>query len=267
MMKTLRRVVAVSCLFSFVGLIIAPAWAQNSVAPPTETLNSATPKDVHTRAKLHTELASLYFQSGNLIVALEELTIAISINPNYAQAYSTRGLVLYYIKEFESAEKDFQRALSLNDKDPEISNNYGWYLCQTGKVKESIDYFLKAIRNPLYQTPEVAHLNAGACYVKLGELDLAEDFIRKTLRFSPDNLQALFQLAEISYKRGNYDAARERLMSVVRKIEPTADMLWLLLRIERRLGDKTAEASLTTQLRRKYPDSPEYQTLLKGSFE
>lgn len=267
MMKTLRRVVAVSCLFSFVGLVFGPAWAQNSVALPSETLNSATPKDVHTRAKLHTELASLYFQSGNLIVALEELTIAISINPNYAQAYSTRGLVLYYIKEFESAEKDFQRALSLNDKDPEINNNYGWYLCQTGKAKESINYFLKAIRNPLYQTPEIAHLNAGACYLKLGELDLAEDFVRKTVRFSPDNLQASFQLAEISYKRGNYDAAREQLMGVVRKMEPTAEMVWLLLRIERHLGNKAAEASLATQLRRKYPDSPEYQALLKGSFE
>lgn len=56
-------------------------------------------------------------------------------------------------------------------------------------------------------------------------------------------------------------------MGVVRKMEPTAEMVWLLLRIERHLGNKAAEASLATQLRRKYPDSPEYQALLKGDFE
>ena len=34
------------------------------------------PKDPRTRATMHTELASLYFEDGNLIVALEELTLA-----------------------------------------------------------------------------------------------------------------------------------------------------------------------------------------------
>lgn len=255
-----------SCVAIFV-LFSPAAFAQKSVQSSSESPLSGVPKDIHTRAKLHTELASLYFQNGNLIVALEELTLAIAINPDYAQAYSTRGLVLYYIKELESAEKDFQRALSLDEKDPEISNNYGWFLCQIGKEKASLQFFMKAIRNPLYQTPEIAYLNAGTCHLKLGELDVAEDFIRKSLRFSPDNMQALFQLAKISYKRGNNDAAKEHLMNVVRRSDPAADVLWLLLRVERRLGDRAAENSLTSQLRRKYPDSPEYQELLKGNFE
>ncbi len=243
------------------------ALAQKSVPPAADSLALSVPKDVHTRAKLHTELGSLYFQSGNLIVALEELTIAISINPNYAQAYSTRGLVLYHIKELESAQKDFQRALNLDEKDPEISNNYGWFLCHTGREKESIEYFLRAIKNPLYQTPEVANLNAGTCYIKLGELDLAESYIRRSLRFSPDNPTVNFQLATISYMRGNYEAAKKQLAEVVRFSDPNAEALWLYLRVQRRLGDSQSEASFTSQLRRKYPDSPEYQEFLKGNFE
>lgn len=268
MMKLLRRYVSALAWAAFV-VVSAPVVLAQSSLPITlpEAVQTAAPKDNRTRAKLHTELASLYFQSGNLIVALEELTIAIAIDSEYAPAYSTRGLVLYYIREFDSADKDFRRALSLNEKDPEINNNYGWYLCQIGKVRESIAYFQKAIRNPLYQTPEIAYLNAGACHVKLGELDVAEDYVRKTLRFSPENPQALFQLAAINYKRGNFDAARELLMGVVRKNEPSAEALWLLLRVERRLGDNIAETSLATQLRRKYPDSPEHQMLLKGNFE
>ncbi|MFZ4535999.1 type IV pilus biogenesis/stability protein PilW [Propionivibrio sp.] len=267
MMKALRGLFAFFCLGALALLALPSALAQKSLPPPADTLSSAVPKDIHTRAKLHTELGSLYFQNGNLIVALEELTIAISINPNYAQAYSTRGLVLYYIKELESAEKDFQRALNLDEKDPEINNNYGWFLCHIGKEKESIAYFLRAIKSPLYQTPETAYLNAGTCYSRIGELALAEEFIRKNLRFSPDNPQALFQLANISYKRGNYDAAKEHLKNVVRLSDPDAEVLWLLLRVERRLGDRSAESSQAAQLRRKFPDSPEYQEFLKGNFE
>jgi type IV pilus assembly protein PilF len=266
-MKALRGIFAFFCLGAFVLAGTPAALAQQSSQPPTDALSSGTPKDIHTRAKLHTELGSLYFQNGNLIVALEELTIAIAIDPNYAQAYSTRGLVLYHVKEMDSAEKDFQRALSLAEKDPEINNNYGWFLCQTGKTKESVDYFQRSIKNPLYQTPEIAYLNLGACYVKLGDLDRAEEAIRKTLRLSPANPQALFQLATISYKRGNYDAAKKHLTDVARLTDPSAEVLWMLLRVERRLGDRSSESSLAAQLRRKYPDSPEYQEFLKGNFE
>ena len=266
-MKALRGMMAFVC-FAALMLIAAPsAWAQKSVPPATDSLAGSAPKDIHTRAKMHTELGSLYFQDGNLIVALEELTIAISINPNYAQAYSTRGLVLYYIKELESADKDFRKALELDTKDPEINNNYGWFLCQIGREKESIAYFQRAIKNPLYQTPETAFLNAGTCYIKLGDLASAEDYIGKNLRFNRDNPQALYQLAVISYKQGNYDAAKKRLQDVVQLSDPSAETLWLFIKVSRRLGESEPESSFTAQLRRKYPDSPQYNELLQGKFE
>jgi type IV pilus assembly protein PilF len=266
-MKALCRLLASLC-FGTSMLIAAPsALAQKSVPPAPDSLAGSAPKDVHTRAKMHTELGSLYFQDGNLIVALEELTMAISINPNYAQAYSTRGLVLYYIKEIESADKDFRKALELDNKDPEISNNYGWFLCQIGREKESIAYFQRAIKNPLYQTPETAYLNAGTCFIKLGDLDSAEEYIGKNLRLNRENPQALYELAVISYKQGNYDAAKKRLLDVVRLTDPSAETLWLFVKVSRRLGESEPENSYTAQLRRKYPESPEYKELLQGKFE
>ncbi len=267
-MNTTRLLAALTLIVAFVATLPS-ALAQTAAPQAPETFSPSTsiPKDAHTRAQVHTELGSLYFQNGNLIVALEELTIATSIDPNYAPAFSTRGLVLYYIKEFESADKDFRRALSLDEKDPEISNNYGWFLCQIGREKESIAQFQRAIKNPLYQTPEVAYLNAGACFLKLGDLASADDYVRRSLRLSPDNPKALFQLASISYKRGNYDAAAQHLKNVVRLSDPSAETLWLYLRVSRRLNDDQAESSFAAQLRRKFPDSPEYEQLLKGNYE
>jgi type IV pilus assembly protein PilF len=258
------RFCAVALLSGFVSL----AGAQQPASDPAVGVSSLPmPKDPRTRAKVHTELGSLYFQDGNLIVALEELTLATAIDPDYALAFSTRGLVLYYVKEFESARKDFQRALSLEEGNPEINNNFGWFLCATGQVKESFPYFERAYKNSLYQTPANAYLNAGACHIKINEFDLAEEALQKSLRLTPENPRALYHLADVSYRRGNFDAARKRLMEAVRLIEPGPEMLWLLLRIERRLGNQSDEQSVTTQLRRKFPDSAEYQELLKGNFE
>ena len=267
MIKSFCSVLSVGCLLSATVFMAPHALAQKSEPLPQEALGSVTPKDIHTRAKMHTELGSLYFENDNYIVALEEFTLAISINPNYAQAYSTRGLVLYYVQELESAEKDFKRALDLDEKDPEINNNFGWFLCQTKREKDAISYFQRAIKNPLYQTPGMAYLNAGSCYIKMGDLDLAEDSVRKALRFMPGNSQALYYLANISYKRGNYDAAKKHLTEIVRQSDPGPEVLWLSLRVEKHLGNRSDENSMIAQLRRKFPDSPEYQEFLKGNFE
>jgi type IV pilus assembly protein PilF len=244
-----------------------PAGAQSAADQAADAPSVPQPKDPRTRAKAHTDLGALYFQDGNLIVALEELTLAAAIDPTYAPAFSIRGLVLFHVKEFDSAEKDFRQALSLDGRNPEISNNYGWFLCQTDRAAESIAYFERAYSNPLYQTPANAYVNAGACHLKLGELDYADVALRRSLRLAPDNPLALYHLADVHYRRGNFDAARKQLMDVFKQVDPGPEMLWLLLRVERRLGNRADEQSLATQLRRRFPDSAEYQELLRGNYE
>jgi type IV pilus assembly protein PilF len=264
MTTTVNPGFACFCAVLLLSGFVPPALAQQ---PTSEELpSSPIPKDPRTRAKAHTELGALYFQDGNLIVALEELTLAAAIDSDYAPAFATRGLVLYYVKEFESADRDFRRAIDLDEKNPEISNNYGWFLCQTDRARESIQYFERAYKNPLYQTPGNAYLNAGACLIKLDELGAAEDALERSLRLMPGNPQAMYHLADISYRRGNFDAARKRMTEAVRLVEPGPEMLWLLLRIERRLKNRADEQSLAAQLRRKFPDSAEYQELLKGNY-
>ncbi|WP_153109358.1 type IV pilus biogenesis/stability protein PilW [Propionivibrio limicola] len=265
-MKFFRKL---TILVGLIGLgAVASVCAQNTTEPSPESFSQRpVAKDARTRAKLHTELGSLYFQDGDLIVALEELTLAAAIDPTYAKAFATRGVVLYHVKEFDSADQDFRTALNLDEKDPEISNNYGWFLCRTGKPKEALGHFQRAIKNPLYRTPGLAYLNEGECYIKLGELDQAEESLRKGMRLVPGNLQGLYHQAVISYKRGNYDAARKYLSGVIRSERVPAEVLWLALRIERQLGDKAAESAIAARLRRSFPESPEYQAFLKGNFE
>lgn len=267
MIRRYSRNIVVSCAVSVLLLLGSQVSAQPAPSEGEGANSLPMPKDIVTRAKAHTELGSLYFQNGDWIIALEELTLATGINPDYAPAYSIRGLVLFYVKEWESADKDFRKALSLNDRDPEVNNNYGWFLCQTDQAKEAIKYFENAIASPMYRTPEIALLNLGMCQIKLNELDIAEENIRKSLRLSPGNPQAYFSLAQISYQRGNYDAAKKHLTNLVTMNDPGAQVLWLALRVERRLGDKGAQNHMEAQLSRLYPDSPEHEQFKKGNFE
>jgi type IV pilus assembly protein PilF len=156
----------------------SPSSPQKPAEEEPDSRRPTPPRDNRTRAKLHTELGSLYLQSQNLSVALEELTMAIVIDPDYAPAYGARGLVLFHIREMALADRDFQQALNLDPNDPELNNNYGWFLCQVGREKEAIPHLQRAMKNALYETPERAYLNASACYVKLGDLDAAEGFFR-----------------------------------------------------------------------------------------
>jgi type IV pilus assembly protein PilF len=262
--------------FLVAALVASGALAGCAQTPPSSATQANTVEtgtligeagDPRNRARIHTELASAYFERGNIGVALEELRIAIGADPNYAPAYSVLGLVHMDLRENDVAQRHFARALALSANDPDINNNYGWFLCRTGREEQSIAYFLAALKNPLYNTPARSYVNAGLCSMEKTDGRDAIEYFERALRSEPDNLLALLNLASLEYKRGQLEVARQLVRRFNRLIEPSAESLWLALRIERKLGDKAAENSIAVQLRRRFADSPEYQDLLKGRFE
>ena len=217
-------------------------------------------------AKVHTELAGLYYQRAQYGVALEELNNALKADQDYAPAYSVRGLVHMALREDKEAEEDFKRSLRLDNTDSDTHNNYGWFLCQRGRANESIEQFMAAIENPMYATPGLAYLNAGVCARKAGNTKDAEEFLQKALLFQHDMPEALIGLADLSFTNGDYAGAKSYFMRFAQSSTAplSAENLWLAVRIERRLGDKNAEDSYALQLNKRFPDSRETQLMLQG---
>jgi type IV pilus assembly protein PilF len=219
------------------------------------------------RARAHTDLAAAYFERGSMAVALEELRIAIAADASYAPAHSMLGVVYMELKENQLAESSFERALRLSPNDPDINHNFGWFLCNTSREKESMKYFVQALRNPLYATPWRSYSAAGVCSLKTGNTKDAEEFFQRALKLEPEDAPSLIKLGEIRYRQGNIDEAR-RLVSRYNKLRtPSAESLWLALRIERRLGERIAEQSYANQLRRRFPGSTEYRALQRGQYD
>lgn len=216
-------------------------------------------------AKVHTELAGLYYERAQLGIALEELTQALNADRDYAPAYNVRGLVHMALREDKEAEEDFQKGLRLDNMDSDTHNNYGWFLCQHDREKESIAQFMAAIKNPLYATPGLAYLNAGQCSRKAGNNKDADEFLQKALLVQPDLTQAHFALAELSFSKADYFAAKQHFANFSQKTDNlSAEQLWLGVRINRKVGDRSSEASYGTQLRNRFPDARETQLYIHG---
>ena len=246
------------------GCAVQPE-AQEALKPAADTTGSETGE--RTRARLRTELAAGYFERGNVNVALEEVNLALRADPSYSPAYNVAAVIYASLKEDRLAEQNFTQALSLNPRDSDASHNYGGFLCQRKREPEGIKQFMAAVRNPLYQTPERSYVNAGLCARAIGDLAGAEDYLRQALKVRVNYPPALFHLADIAFTRSDYKAARSYLGTLTRLVAPSPDVLWLGLRVERKLGDRSSEDSYALQLRNKFPDSAETRALLAGQYE
>ncbi len=248
-----------------------PNPAQNTRQQPGEQLPARNASeqggDRAESARLRTELGFNYFLRGQMAVALEEIRSAIDSNSNYSPAYNVLGLINMDLGENAKAEDAFKRALALTPNDSDTLNNFGWFLCQTKRERESLNYFLLALKDPLYPTPYKPYLNAGMCAQRMGDEAGAEDYFRKAFALDPANPATMMRLGDLYLKRNDVEKARFYADRINKNFDPSAESLWLALRIERKGGDRASEASYATQLRRRYPNSMEALLLQQGKFE
>lgn len=219
------------------------------------------------RARIHTELAAAYYERGSIAIALEEIRIAIAADPGYALAYNVLALLHADLRENDQAQLNFERALRLNPADADINHNYGWFLCQVSREDQALKYFEAAVRNPLYATPQKSYVLAAICALRKNLQAEAAGYYERALRLDPNYLAAVLGMAQLKYRMGDLLESRNLISRYNKLVEPTAESLWLALRVERQLGNKTAESNLAAQLRRQYPGTREYQELLKGRFD
>ena len=215
------------------------------------------------RARSHTDLGAAYYQQGKLEIALDEFNRAAEIDPSYAQSYNGLGLVYAALNQDVQADANFKKAIQAQPNSSESHNNYGNFLCTHKRYDESIVQFLEAVKNPLYATPNLAYANAGICSVRKNDTKNAEVYLNKALQIQPLTYSAAQALAEIQFKRGDAINAQKTLQNALIG-SPSAETLWLGIRIARMLGDKDAEASYALQLRQQYPSAEQTRLLLSG---
>ncbi|HEX4779481.1 MAG TPA: type IV pilus biogenesis/stability protein PilW [Usitatibacter sp.] len=254
------RILLALCLAS-----IAAACSSQSTVESRPVTENTTMASGHRRAEVHTGLAGEYFARGNYAVALNETRGAIADDPGYFPAYNMQGLVYMELREEGPAREAFQKALSISPNNPEVLNNYGWFMCLRNEGPKGLELIQRAMADPLYPTPEKAYLSAGLCLRRMGRMDEAEMNLRRAILIRPDLIGALYNLAALVFDHGDPKEAENYLNRYMRlTAQPNADALLLGVRIARANQDPAAEQSYLLQLRRRYPDNPELLKLEKG---
>jgi type IV pilus assembly protein PilF len=220
------------------------------------------------RAQVRLELASAYFGRGQIDTALANIQEALQIKPGASNAYSLRGLILASQGDARQAEESFRRAEQLDPQDGDAAHNYGWFLCQSGRHAEAMVEFQRALALPKYRDSARTTMTMGICQARAGQLADAERLLMKAYELDPSSPITAVNLAEVLYRRGEFERARFYIRRVNTVAEfVSAPSLWLAARVENRLSNRSGVREFGEQLRSRFPDSPETLLLDRGRFD
>jgi type IV pilus assembly protein PilF len=215
-------------------------------------------------AATNMQLAIEYMKLGKLADSRDCMERALSEDPGHPDVQMTAGLVYERLNEMSKAERAYSTGYRLGKGDPNIQNTYAGFLCRTGKAVAGEKLFAEVARNPLYQTPEVALVNAGVCVRGTGDVVDAERYFNRALAVRPNLPEAMVQLGNIAFDRGDAAPARDLVQRYLAANPPTPEVLWLGFRAERKLGDNTAAAAYARRVQTEFPNSEQAQMMRAG---
>ena len=226
------------------------------------TVGERVPDNIKASA-INVQLGMGYMQQNNMELANEKLSKALRQDPDSATAHNAFGLLQERLLQKDKAEYHYERATELDPEDSAAANNYGRFLCRNEREAESEEYFLKALDNPLYKTPEFAYTNAALCLLKIDQRDRAKEYLAKALAARSNFSGALIKAAKMNFDDKDYSNAKLYVDRYHRVAQPSSHSLWLAIRTELEMDSGRDINELAEQLETKFPDSAEYKSWLK----
>ena len=151
----------------------------------SEAINANTVEQSTDRnAETYYDLGNADNDGGNYDLAIENFNEAIKLKPDFAAAYTNRGLVYRNKRNYDRAIEDHTKAIELNPDYAEAYFNRGNTYTEKGDFDLAIVDFTKAIE----LKPDFADVynNRGMAYTEKGNLDLAIADFTKAIELKPD---------------------------------------------------------------------------------
>lgn len=248
------------------GCAGAPGSVPGSVGQGGDIITESDESPQRKRARIRVELALGYFEQGKTTIALDEVKQAILIDPSYSDALSLRGLIYMRLNDYAVAEDSFNQALKVRPDDSNVLHNLGWLKCQQGNYAPSVQFFTRALVNPLYGERAKTYMAQGLCQFKAGDLPAARASLLKSYEYDAGNPVTGYNLALVLFQLKEDVRAQFYIRRLNNTELANAESLWLGVRIERRLANMEAMSQLATQLLKRFPQSPEAALYQRGAF-
>jgi tetratricopeptide (TPR) repeat protein len=155
------------------------------------------------------------YKKGDLQGAIADLDKAITINPQYAEAYNNRGLTYKALKDYQKAIADLDKAIVLNPKMALAYTNRGIIYHALKDYPKAIADFDKAIEINVNHT--YAYNSRGNTYAELREHPKAIADYTKAIEINPEYANAY-------YNRGNAYAELKDFPKAIMDYRKAADL-------------------------------------------
>ena len=146
-------------------------------------------------------------QIGMIDKSIESYKKAISIKPDYIEAYINMGLAYQHLGKLEEAIEEFKKALLVKPDYTEAYSNMGNAFLEQGKLEEAID----AYKTVLSLEPDYAEAfnNMGNALQGQDKLEEAIEVYNKALFIKPDYPEAYSNMGNALQAQGKLEEAIE----------------------------------------------------------
>ena len=166
--------------------------------------------------------AKQYQQKGDNKAAIIQLKNALQKNPDDVEARYLLGTIYNNAVDFQSAEKELRKALSLGMSPAKVFPDLGKALLMQGKFQVVLDE-IKQI--PGEKESAGISISRGNAYLALGKGQEAKESFEQALKVTPGFPEALIGLARYSITEKSIDAATRFSEQAVTQNPQNADVL------------------------------------------
>jgi serine/threonine protein kinase/Flp pilus assembly protein TadD len=166
-------------------------------------------------------IGAVYLREGLWSEAIPYLQKSLSIAPD-ADAYSNLGTAYFFLKNYDPATKNYEKAVEMTPNDEVLQGNLGDAYRWSGHSDQAAAAYGKAISlafQELQVNPRSASImgDLGLLYAKKGDAPNALQYIQQSRAISPDDVNSMYQEVQVKTMVGKPEEALKALRLALEK--------------------------------------------------
>jgi len=233
------------------------------VSTTTTSRNATSEPTKDEAAQRNYELGVQYYRNGSYSLARVRLERALEFEPDMAVAHMTLALTFEALENKRLATEHYEQAIRHEPDNFQVRNAFAVFLCRQREFDEAQKQFERAVSHRENDNPEIMLTNAGVCMAQKPDYEMAEGFLRRAIERRSSYGEALYQMARLKHSNGDDLVARAFVQRFLATNKSNPEVLLLGIDVERKLGDDRASTDYANQLLREFPESVEARQVVE----